>query len=402
MARRRGQRVGYLKQYGPSWIGQWREDFLVDGKIKRVKVSTTIARCKGLGAVSKREAQRIFWETVLSKLDTFSTRPQTMATLAEFIRRKYQPECVAVRKTSGRASVESVLANHILPGLGSLRMRDIGHVEVSEFLLSRLRVGLAPKTVGNMRGLLAAIFSHAKRRDYYSGELPTAYVRLPEMTPRRRRGSLTFAEARTLAEALAPADRALVLLLAITGPRIGEAMGLRWGRCNLSGDLVSHDGEVIPARSTLLVENYVRGAYGTLKTERANRPLPLPRLLIEALEAHRDSSEWTAPDDPVFAGADGGPAVQSSILRRIKKQTAELGLPRGWSWHWLRRTATSLADQVGMSPVERQKGLGHASQGMTMHYSHADIEQTRAGLERLANRMLTGEAGVVVAFKVKE
>ncbi|KKK46779.1 hypothetical protein LCGC14_3161830, partial [marine sediment metagenome] len=215
MARRRGQRVGYLKQYGPSWIGQWREDFLVDGKIKRVKVSTTIARCKGLGAVSKRQAQRIFWETVLSKLDTFSTRPQTMATLAEFIRRKYQPECVAVRKTSGRASVESVLANHILPGLGSLRMRDIGHVEVSEFLLSRLRVGLAPKTVGNMRGLLAAIFSHAKRRDYYSGELPTAYVRLPEMTPRRRRGSLTFAEARTLAEALAPADRALVLLLAI-------------------------------------------------------------------------------------------------------------------------------------------------------------------------------------------
>ena len=99
MARRRGQRKGYLVKCGPSWIGQWREDFRdEDGSITRRKVAATIAPAKGPGAVSKRQAQRIFWDTVLSKLDTFSTRPQTMATLAEFIRLNYEPECLAMRR----------------------------------------------------------------------------------------------------------------------------------------------------------------------------------------------------------------------------------------------------------------------------------------------------------------
>ena len=179
MARRRGQRKGYLAEVSGSWLGQWREDFLVDGRIIRRKVAVVIGPAKGPGAVSKREAQRIFWETVLSKLDTISTRPQTMCTLAEFIRTRYEPECVLVRKKSGRRSTQSRLERHIIPELGHLRMRDIGIVEVSRFLTSRLNKGLAPLTVGGLKTLLSSIFTYAKRTDPFAGELPTAYVRLP-------------------------------------------------------------------------------------------------------------------------------------------------------------------------------------------------------------------------------
>ena len=399
MARRRGQRRGYLVESSGSWLGQWREDFIEDGSLTRRKVAAVIAPSRGPGAVSKRQAQRIFWETVLSKLDTVSTRPQTMSTLAEFIRTRYEPECLAVRKQSGRMAAESRIARHIIPELGRLRMRDIGPVEVNRFFRSRLTLGLAPLTVGVLKRLLASIFQHAKRTGYYSGESPTSHVRLPEMTAKRVRGSLTFEQAWTLADALDPQDRALVLLLAITGPRIGEAMGLRWRRLNLSGELVSYQGEVVPERTALIVENYVKGEYGTVKRASSNRPLPLPRLLIEALAAHRDLAEWTEPDDPVFAGKEGKPACAHAMLLRIKKGTQGLGLPRAWSWHWLRHTATSLADQVGMSVVERQRGLGHSSASMTMSYSHVDLSRMRAGLEKIADRLERGRAGALLEFR---
>ena len=399
MARRRGQRRGYLVESSGSWLGQWREDFIEAGSLTRRKVAAVIAPSRGPGKVSKRQAQRIFWETVLSKLDTVSTRPQTMSTLAEFIRTRYEPECVLVRKKSGRRSTQSCLERHIIPELGHLRMRDIGVVEVSRFLTSRLNQGLAPLSVGGMKNILSSIFTYAKRTDHYAGELPTAYVRLPEMARLKRRGSLTFEQVWALAARQPPRDRALVLFLAITGPRIGEALGLRWGRLNLTGELVSYDGEVAPSRSALIVENYVEGEYGTVKRAASNRILPLPRLLLEALTAHRDSARPTAPDDPVFAGRGAAPLSADAALVRIKKAAAGLGLPRAWSWHWLRHTATSLADQVGMSPVERQKGLGHSSAAMTMHYSHADVERMREGLERVAERMRRGKAGELVEFR---
>ncbi len=399
MARRRGQRKGYLAEVSGSWLGQWREDFLVDGRIIRRKVAVVIGPAKGPGAVSKREAQRIFWETVLSKLDTISTRPQTMCTLAEFIRTRYEPECVLVRKKSGRRSTQSRLERHIIPELGHLRMRDIGIVEVSRFLTSRLNKGLAPLTVGGIKNILSSIFTYAKRTDHYAGELPTAYVRLPEMTRVKRRGSLTFEQVWALAERQPPRDRALVLFLAITGPRIGEALGLRWGRLNLTGELVSYEGEVAPSRSALIVENYVEGEYGTVKRAASNRILPLPRLLLEALTAHRDSARPTAPDDPVFAGRGAAPLSADAALVRIKKAAAGLGLPRAWSWHWLRHTATSLADQCDMTITERQRGLGHSSASMTMRYSHSDLERVRAGLERVANRMERGRGGDLLEFR---
>ncbi len=68
-ARMRGQWRGSLRKEGPSWIGQWREDVWgVDGMRTRRQVSKKIAPATGPDAVTKQEAQSIFWDTVLSKL----------------------------------------------------------------------------------------------------------------------------------------------------------------------------------------------------------------------------------------------------------------------------------------------------------------------------------------------
>jgi integrase len=53
------------------------------------------------------------------------------------------------------------------------------------------------------------------------------------------------------------------------------------------------------------------------------------------------------------------------------------------TWHVFRHTHATLADQAGMSVAERQRVLGHSAESMTLHYTHADLEQVRGRMEQI-------------------
>jgi integrase len=61
------------------------------------------------------------------------------------------------------------------------------------------------------------------------------------------------------------------------------------------------------------------------------------------------------------------------------------------TWHSFRHTNATLADQAGLTDTERQRVLGHASDRMTRHYSHADLERVRAKLNEVCARLLAPE-----------
>ena len=125
MGGQRGQRTGYLRQVGPSWIGSWREDVRrADGSIKRKQFSRVVAPAAGAGKKSKRQAQRIFAEEVLRKLDNFSIHPVTLATLAEFVIARFEPDVLLNpnRRKSGRMFSASMLRNHVIPEFGNTRL----------------------------------------------------------------------------------------------------------------------------------------------------------------------------------------------------------------------------------------------------------------------------------------
>ena len=56
-------------------------------------------------------------------------------------------------------------------------------------------------------------------------------------------------------------------------------------------------------------------------------------------------------------------------------------------WHDLRRTFTTLGDEMGMSAGERQVLMGHEDARMTAHYTKTPIEQARPGLERMVKKL---------------
>jgi hypothetical protein len=79
MAKRRGQRKGWLSRQGASWMLAWREDVRsAAGEVARHRFYRLIAPASGPGALTKKQAERIAWDEVLSKLDQVSLYPGSL------------------------------------------------------------------------------------------------------------------------------------------------------------------------------------------------------------------------------------------------------------------------------------------------------------------------------------
>jgi integrase len=131
-------------------------------------------------------------------------------------------------------------------------------------------------------------------------------TRLP--LPRIERKEMRFlspAEVWKLADAIAPEYRALILLGAFGGLRIGEMAGLRRGRVDLEAGTV----QVIE----VITEPKGQLHFGPPKTSAGRRMVGLPRFVVDAL-AERMAGPGS-PEDLVFAGPHGG-ALRVTLFRR--------------------------------------------------------------------------------------
>ncbi len=421
MARKRGQFKGNLYRKGPSWMLRWWEDVrAVDGSVVRIRPAKTIARCKGRDAVSRREAERIAWDEVLSRLDQTATRPQSLMTVGEFWRHKFIPELVWALKPSGRKHyryLERALLEwcptcqrsafwrkpggrnwncakchpapkgvtvETLTTPGEFRKKSLREVKTEDVQAIVRRAidesGLSVQTAAHFRNAVSALFRHAKAAGYYAGENPAACVRLPVMQHKETQ-ALTFSQARLLLDVIREPERTAVLVSMLTSMNVAELAGLRWRRVNLTAELATTDGEALPPLSLAVRENCYRGQFTTLKRTARRRIIPLPGMVVTALSELRRTSKHIGPDDLVFATPAGAPLNENNARRRIIQPAAQKTLGVDWvGWHTFRRCTATWAEAVDMPMSDRMAILGHARAGMTMHYTAADTDRRRQSL----------------------
>lgn len=382
MGKHRGQRTGHLLGKGAYWYLQFRMDTKEldpeTGKPKRRRETRQIAPRKGPEKKTKREAARIAWETVLSQLDQLSIRAGSSVTLEQFVARRWRPDRLEHLSTKGKQSYETQLRNHILPALGSKALRDIGLAHVQDLINQRANWvspktdrKLQPESLQQILATLKAVFNHAKRMDCIT-VLPTDGVRLPKSRPKEKM-ALSWAQVEQIANALPEPISTLVVFLAWTGLRIGEACGLRWRDVDLE-TLTVH-----------VRENFVMGQYQDLKTRKSNREVPIPMELAQRLGVLR--TDITLSTASVFANSGGlVPIDAHNVANRILKPLVKtLGLP--WvSWHTFRHTNASLTEQAGMTVSQRMMVLGHSDVKTTRRYTHADIAGAREALGKIASK----------------
>lgn len=171
-------------------------------------------------------------------------------------------------------------------------------------------------------------------------------------------------------------QRDLVLLLLCTGYRLSTGAGLRWD-------------EVDRREGVLTVEA------GRMKGKRQHSiPVgPRMRALLEQRWAARRSDVF------VFPGASGDAPIGRVSKHFMDKLTDEDGAPFVWSPHDLRRTASTLLEELDVSAYALKRILGHSEAGdVTAGYLADNVERLRAPMERLEQAAL-GSAGVVVPLQ---
>jgi len=263
-------------------------------------------------------------------------------------------------KPSSFRPVEIAWRVHVQPVWGGRPIGEIRHSEVQSWV-SRISATSSATTVIRAYGVLAGILDVAVK-DRRLPINPARGVHLPRKA-RKRRAYLNHTQVQLLADE-ARERSTLVLFLAYTGLRWGEAIGLRVGFVDTA------------KRRVFVTENAVQVArkihVGTPKTH-VTRSVPYPGFLDAALRAQL---EGKTADDLVFGnGSDylmrprtGGGWLAGAVARA---QATDPTFPR-ITIHDLRHTAASLAISAGANVKAVQRMLGHASAAMTLD-TYADV-----------------------------
>lgn len=154
----------------------------------------------------------------------------------------------------------------------------------------------------------------------------------------------------------------LWLLLASTGMRRGEALGLRW--CDLG--LARGEAAI---RRTVVSHNYVI-AMSEPKTARGRRVVALDGHSVAALATYKKEKSPEHEDELVFCYRTKTPLNPIDISKRFIRLSKGAGLRR-IRLHDLRHTHATLALQAGIHPKIVSERLGHSTIALTLDiYSH--------------------------------
>jgi integrase len=279
------------------------------------------------------------------------------------------------------ASYEKNLRVHVLPTLADVPLQQLTTHHLDE-LYARLRregrattrgkgEGLSPRTVRYVHTIVRAALKDAARKGLVVRNVADQATPPAARQPGGGMATWTAPElARFVAGTTDHPLHPVLVLLAMTGMRRGEALGLRWSDVDLDR------GRVYVSRTVGKVAGRV--VEGDTKTAAGRRSVALDPQLVELLDQHfqhqaaeRDLVGVGYVDRGlVFASPTGDYLYPEGVSRLFKDLSRELGLPV-IRLHDLRHTWATLALQAGVHPKVVQERLGHSTVTVTLQtYSH--------------------------------
>ena len=293
-------------------------------------------------------------------------RPRRI-TLGRYLTERWLPAIAATIRPSTLVGYRTHVHRHIVPSIGHVPLRRIDGGILNSFYEQLARADgarLAPATIRRVHATLhralrdAVRWSLIERNPAHSADPPK------ELAQSREMRSWTAAELRSfLASVRTDALYPLWLLLATTGMRRGEALGLRWGDIDVFGGTLSIRQTIISIGGRI--------EESTPKSARSRRVVALDECTVAVLARHRTSAAHSARSDLVFCRRDGSPLPPTGISKRFVSLALRAGLPR-IRLHDLRHTHATLALQAGVHPKVVSERLGHSTVALTLDvYSHA-------------------------------
>ncbi len=407
---RRPRGTGAVFQKAERWYGQW----YVRGRL--IKRSLGPVRQPGTrDGLTKTQAEARLRD-LISETNAAPPPIAERVTVAQAGERHLRQLALKGRKASTTDNYESYLRVHIEPHFGSTPLADVSAEDVEEFVEACLESGLSVKSTLNYLGFLHGIFAFAVRKRWAyrnpcdevekpaqrgedleihfleqaeldalveampvarSPHKPATVERAAQVRQLRDVDGMTWKQVAAnvgcaestaiylsrcdpelrLEDDLARVERALYLTAAMSGLRQGELLALRWTDIDWA------------AQRIRVRRNFVRGEFGTPKSKRSTRSVPLADRVGAELEALFQASAYTSDEDLVFGPPHTGhPLDRSLLLKRFKRALRRAGV-REVRFHDLRHTFGTRMAAAGVPVRTLQEWMGHRDYKTTLMYA---------------------------------
>jgi integrase len=300
-------------------------------------------------------------------------------------------------------SYERNLRLHVLPTLGAKPLQAIKVADLTNMyarLLTSGRVGssgtgdgLSARSVAYVATITRACLQAALEGDLLNRN-PADRAKPPRAAAEMR----PAIQAWTATELAAFLDRTAHQrhhvawrLLAMSGLRRGECLGLAW-------EAVGLDAGTISVRRTLVDVVAGEPVWSDPKTDRGRRLVHLDADTIARLRTHKAAQaserllvgEGYRDQGLVFAMPDGRPIHPERFSREFPQTVERSPLPR-IRLHDLRHTWATLALHAGVHPKVVQERLGHSNIAITLDiYSHVIPAMQTDAADRVAALIIRG------------
>ncbi len=241
------------------------------------------------------------------------------------------------------------------PNIGDVPLANINNAVLKQLIAKMASANLSPKTIINYTGLVKLVVASAKDEE---GELlfprkwDSEFIDLPIVT-NQRQPKFSSGTMSSIVQNTTGKYRVLYALLAGTGLRAGEALGLEVGKH------ISNDYRTLHVRQSVW-----EGSTQSPKTKAAIRDVdlcPALSVLVKDLVAGRTSGF-------LFHNVKGRPLAQSNVLRRNLHPVLEsLKQPKA-GFHSFRRFRATHLSKSKVPDDLKKFWMGHAKTSQTEEY----------------------------------
>ena len=355
---------------------KYRVTVYVNGKRYRLGRFDTLTDAKAAATIAKADIARGIFippsqRRADAKLQAAETGKDliTVAQLADdWIRDLAEQVESGMRKQSTLREYKSVLDRHVLPALGSHRVRDLTPQDVQALADKARTPAVRTKIIANLRRLS----NLAIEREI----IAVSPVKLRQSKPKPSAlgvGQIASPQqVAALAEAMPVQLRLSVLLAAWCSLRQGETLGLQ------RGDFIDLEGKNPRLRvARQWNQKMTPPGYTSPKNGQA-RMVALPHALIQAIREHLDMYVGKKASAPVFPSPydPSKPLSQTNHNLVWNRAREAVGLP-AFRFHDLRHTGLTLYAQQGATLAEIMERGGHSDVEVAMRYQHAAEDRAR-------------------------
>ena len=310
---------------------------------------------------------------------------------ARWIRVYKRPVC----KAGTVETYQSIYYHHIAPAIGERELDSLRADQLQE-LLNDIGAASSGAVMNLSYSVIGGMFKRAAINGMVAGNPALALIR-PK--GKRRRASIALSDlqkADFLERAAVSRFYPEYRLSLYTGMRVGEVLGLSWDDIDFEHCEINVRRQLKRTRGGLSLE--------APKSETSIRIIPMVPGAADLLRAHRreqmrqrmkQGERWKPRQDMqdlVFTSGTGRPVSYSAINADIKRISAEMlqfgTVPAAFTFHTLRHTFATTANNAGIRTKTLQAVLGHSSMKITSDlYIHPVDTVKEAEMFRIASSL---------------